>query len=261
MINHPVFFANDPKRYFWLEWVQKTIPTWMKKFPLVPTPSVENPLLLAEYSERLVTLLAVAVPLGIKGAKLFWEVTGSKIVSPLTASYWSMSAYRLGNPPHKMAVRFSVTPRQNQPPKFIADTSSRNYLRETMKSQLAKDEWQFDFKLQRNPAKASVEDTMVEWQAEQAKEEPVTVATITIPKQEFDTPARHQFCEGLSFNPWHALQEHRPLGGVNRMRRAVYEKVSKMRRELNGFSVANRLSRMFRKRACQSPSDVQEATG
>ena len=134
MINHPVFFANDPKRYFWLEWVQKTIPTWMKKFPLVPTPSVENPLLLAEYSERLVTLLAVAVPLGIKGAKLFWEVTGSKIVSPLTASYWSMSAYRLGNPPHKMAVRFSVTPRQNQPPKFIADTSSRNYLRETMKS-------------------------------------------------------------------------------------------------------------------------------
>jgi hypothetical protein len=26
----------------------------------------------------------------------------------------------------------------------------------------------------------------------------------------------------LAFNPWHALAEHRPMGGINRLRKAVY---------------------------------------
>ena len=26
----------------------------------------------------------------------------------------------------------------------------------------------------------------------------------------------------LSFNPWHALAEHRPLGGMNRLRKVAY---------------------------------------
>ncbi|KCZ12231.1 catalase domain protein, partial [Acinetobacter baumannii 42057_5] len=37
------------------------------------------------------------------------------------------------------------------------------------------------------------------------------VATIHIPKQSFDTPEQNQFCENLSFTPWHALPEHKPL--------------------------------------------------
>ncbi|MEK1942330.1 MAG: hypothetical protein AAAB16_18325, partial [Pseudomonas sp.] len=36
-----------------------------------------------------------------------------------------------------------------------------------------------------------------------------------------------------SFNPWHALPEHRPLGGINRLRKAVYEAVSAYRHERN----------------------------
>ena len=47
MINHPVFFANDPKRYFWLESVKKTIPNFqLKDFHRCSTPSVDYPLLL-----------------------------------------------------------------------------------------------------------------------------------------------------------------------------------------------------------------------
>src|SRR5262249_48761244 len=60
------------------------------------------------------------------------------------------------------------------------------------------------------------------------------VATIIIPHQEFATPARDRFCETLSFTPWHALPQHRPLGAVNRMRRVAYEAISKLRHELNG---------------------------
>jgi len=32
---------------------------------------------------------------------------------------------------------------------------------------------------------------------------------------------------------WHALEEHRPLGAVNRMRKVVYERISRIRNEMN----------------------------
>lgn len=38
----------------------------------------------------------------------------------------------------------------------------------------------------------------------------------------------------LSFNPWHALPEHKPLGAVNRIRRVVYTAVSKLWHQHNG---------------------------
>ncbi|MGB5687158.1 MAG: hypothetical protein WBM35_15220, partial [Candidatus Electrothrix sp.] len=38
-------------------------------------------------------------------------------------------------------------------------------------------------------------------------------------------------CEGMSFNPWHALKEHRPISGLNRLRKAVYEASFSKRKE------------------------------
>ena len=59
----------------------------------------------------------------------------------------------------------------------------------------------------------------------------VKVATIVIPVQEFDTPALQEYGDNLSFNPWHSLPEHRPLGSINRGRRVFYETMSKFRHE------------------------------
>lgn len=56
-----------------------------------------------------------------------------------------------------------------------------------------------------------------------------TVATITIEPQDFDTLERRALCERLFFTPWHCLPEHRPIGGINRLRRAVYEASAQMR--------------------------------
>jgi hypothetical protein len=64
------------------------------------------------------------------------------------------------------------------------------------------------------------------------------VATIRIPAQSFESPARMQYCENLVFSPWHTLPEHRPLGGINRAREVVYAVMSKRRHELNGVSSA-----------------------
>jgi hypothetical protein len=60
------------------------------------------------------------------------------------------------------------------------------------------------------------------------------VATITIPRQQFATTERDEFGENLSFTPWHALPQHRPLGAVNRIRRVVYQTISKLRHDMNG---------------------------
>jgi len=36
------------------------------------------------------------------------------------------------------------------------------------------------------------------------------------------------------FSPWHGLAAHRPLGGIMRVRKAVYEEAKKFRAERNG---------------------------
>lgn len=72
---------------------------------------------------------------------------------------------------------------------------------------------------------------MTEWDESEAPFYPV--ARIFIPRQVFNTPAEDQRCENLSFSPWHALPEHKPLGVTNRMRRTIYDHISRVRREMN----------------------------
>jgi hypothetical protein len=60
------------------------------------------------------------------------------------------------------------------------------------------------------------------------------VATVRIPAQVFDTPERNAFCENLAFTPWHGHVDHRPLGGLNRIRKAVYEEIAVYRHARNG---------------------------
>ena len=75
----------------------------------------------------------------------------------------------------------------------------------------------FDFLVQPRTSNAmSVEDCENEWTEAHAPFH--KVATITIPKQVFATPERDALAENFSFNPWHALPQHRLLGSVNRIR-------------------------------------------
>jgi hypothetical protein len=87
----------------------------------------------------------------------------------------------------------------------------------------------------RTSEKLSVEDTMTEWSEDDAPF--YEVATIHIPAQLIRTPEREALAENLSFNPWHALPEHRPLGAVNRVRKIIYERISRMRREMNSVAL------------------------
>jgi hypothetical protein len=110
------------------------------------------------------------------------------------------------------------------------------YLRAAMRKQLATEGACFDFmvQLQTDAELLPVEDATVEW------DETVSpfrkVARIDIPPQSFESPARMEFCENLAFNPWRSLPEHRPLGGLNRVRKDLYQAMAEFRHQQNGVT-------------------------
>jgi len=61
----------------------------------------------------------------------------------------------------------------------------------------------------------------------------VTVAKITVLQQEFRSEAQIKFARELSYNPWHCIAEHRPLGNQNRARYLLYSELSRLRQSMN----------------------------
>ncbi len=160
-------------------------------------------------------------------AKLIAFAT-KRIASPLATQYWSTTPYLFGD---GMAMKFTALPAVLDllPPRG----GSAYYLRDAMAEQLATDDVFFDFQvqLQKDERLTPVEDPTVAWPEDVSPF--VTVARIRIPKQEFRGRLQMAFCENLSYNPWHAIPEHRPLGGINRVRKAVYAELSKIRHDRN----------------------------
>jgi hypothetical protein len=156
-------------------------------------------------------------------------LTGLKRFSnPLTIRYFSCVPYLLGS----RAVKYSLTPR-NAHDEAPPANPSEDYLKEAMARQLASSAAVFDFAIQfqMDPKAMPIEDPGVRW--EEAVSPFHKVGTITIPAQVFDTPARQEFGDNLSFNPWRSLPEHRPLGGISRARLQVYQALSSFRHERN----------------------------
>jgi catalase len=148
--------------------------------------------------------------------------------SPLEIRYWSCTPYRFGE---RDAIKFSVVPQLNRKSLRPANRSP-NYLRDVMKTHLASQDAYFDFKIQfqTDPDKMLIEDPTVEW--DELMSPFIKMATIRIPKQDFNTPERLQQDEQQSFSPWYTLAEHQPLGGVNRSRK-MYANLAKVRNAEN----------------------------
>ena len=151
--------------------------------------------------------------------------------SLLHERYYSLTAYRLGP---TLNVKFSARACTKQPVATV-NRDLPDFLRDEMRTELRTDSACFDLMVQPQIAGSNmpIEDPSVEWSESESPFTPV--ARVTIPKQEFDTDEQKAFCENLSFSPWHALPDHRPLGGLNRVRRAVYLEDARYRRAKNGF--------------------------
>ncbi|MEQ1066913.1 catalase family protein [Acinetobacter sp. XH1741] len=205
MINHPVFFVNDGQRYL----------SFMHDVN----------------SESVIKKFHIPFALGLKGTVNALGARNSKISNPLYARYWSMVPYQLGLGNERQAVKYSVR-NCSTVTSALPKSPSHNFLREALKDTLQKQDVCMEFLVQpRTSTKMLVEDAMTEWKENEAPF--YRVATIHIPKQNFDTPEQNEFCENLSFTPWHALPEHKPLGAINRLRKIIYENISKVRHDMN----------------------------
>jgi hypothetical protein len=114
----------------------------------------------------------------------------------------------------------------------LPENPDPNFLRQAMKKSLQTGEGCFNFFVQVNNGQLSVEDSITEWKEKDAPMQ--KVATIKIKaKQDFDTAQRNKFCENLSYNPWHSVAAHKPLGSTNRLRKVIYEHISRVRHQRN----------------------------
>jgi hypothetical protein len=153
--------------------------------------------------------------------------------SPVDCRYFSGAPFLLGD---GAVMKFSANP--VSPDATMPNAADPNYLRNALIKRLEVREGNqavvFNFQVQCRAAGAlniaeDIENVCNDWPED--KYPFTTVATLTIPPQDFDSPERRAMCEALFFSPWHGLADHRPLGGINRMRRAVYEASSAFRHQ------------------------------
>jgi hypothetical protein len=157
---------------------------------------------------------------------LFRTVLLSCVRSMVTEKYSSTAPIKFG----PYAVKFTVQPAaETAPTKWRWPT--KDFLSKDIAGRLGEAEILLDFLVQfyvcdrRTP----IEDTSVVWDSP-----PLKVAQLHIfknnvnDKGDLDQQLTDRV-DGLSFNPWHAIEDHRPLGNVMRARRVAYEASANLR--------------------------------
>jgi len=152
--------------------------------------------------------------------------------SPFEAPYFSCVPYLLGE---GQAMQYSVWPRSTRrtPIPRLPFRPPDDYLRDAMVAALDREDVEFDIRLQRqtDPYLMPIENNGVLWPEKLSPR--VSAATLRIPRQKFNSPAQLDFARLLSYNPWHCIPEHRPLGNQSRARRRMYDTLSRMRHAMN----------------------------
>jgi Dyp-type peroxidase family len=165
------------------------------------------------------------------GFEILQEMLSTKPDNPLDVTFWSETPYALGGRAVKYLVRpdRQVGPMRSRPNDWDA---LEDAMQEALRPKGA--EFRFDFlvQVQADPYTMPVENPMIPWNERDAPFR--KVATIRIGHQHFTRQHRRNFGENLMFTPWHSRWEHRPLGGVNRVRRWVYVASSNLRHDRNG---------------------------
>lgn len=153
--------------------------------------------------------------------------------NPLQARYYSCVPYLLGE---GRAMQYSMRPKSRKQDRVpnVPFRPPDDYLRDAMVRTLAAEDVEFDFlvQVQTDAHRMPIENAAVKWPERLSPFVPV--ATVRIPKQTFDSPEQLRFASYLSYNPWHCIPEHRPLGNQSRARYRMYQTASALRQKMNG---------------------------
>jgi len=171
---------------------------------------------------------------------------GTPPVHILGQTFYSMAAIRYGRYIAKISAAplspevaalagqsVDITDRPSGMRDLVVDFFSRSGAEYELRAQLCT-----------NPADMPIEDASIEWDENKSPYQPI--GKVVIPPQDAYSPARRVYGDDvLSFNPWHCLKEHQPLGSINRVRIPAYARSSTFRHEMNV-------------QPCKEPRDISE---
>jgi hypothetical protein len=131
-------------------------------------------------------------------------------------------------------AKMSLTPSKTQwaltkgkVPKDAGPTILRDWISEYFEKYDA--EYTLSVQFCEDPDKEPIEDTSVEWRSKF-----YDIADVVFPKQgSFSAKRRVFWEEKMRLDSWKGLEDHLPLGGVNRVRRRVYGQSREKREDIN----------------------------
>lgn len=211
MVDGPVFVAKDAKHF-------------LRQVKLLSTTTDK-----AEGGKRMLSVLlrGAATALGAVGvdAGSLKSMGGHEKTHPLGATFFTQVPLRFGEyiaklslaPVSPALLALADAPLGDE----LADDA--NGLRKAINKffEANEGEWELRAQLNTDLERMPIEDVSVEWPQDESPY--VAIARVRIARQQGWSEARSvAIDDGLSFNPWHGLEAHRPLGGVMRARKAVY---------------------------------------
>ena len=173
----------------------------------------------------------------ISAGQVVRKIQATSVRNPLNVAYFGASPFRFG--PDRV-MRFLVEPTACSADD--ADLSQEemsvlhpDYLAQALASAIAEGEpLTLSFKIQIAGAadiegreEQMIENASLPWDPEAFQ--PVEVAQLVVPADQ--SCELVDACKPLLFTPWHALADHEPLGGINRLRKPVYSASADFRRQ------------------------------
>lgn len=160
-----------------------------------------------------------------------WTKTQS---SPLEAPYFSCVPYLLGD---GQAMQYSFWPiyQRRTPVPQLPRRPPDDYLRLALQQTLAQEDVSIEMRVQvqTDSFRMPIENNGVLWPESLSPRVPV--ATLRLPRQMVKHATSLQLARRLSFNPWHCIAEHRPLGSQSRARKLMYTTLADLRLRMNAI--------------------------
>lgn len=211
LVNGPVFPNASPKRF-------------LKGFQALAKTTDKAPRAKRALSATLQTVEAALEAIGLEST-LVQTLGGAPDTQPLGDIFFTQVPYRYGDYVAKLSVA-PVSPHLTALADEKVDTGGRpDAIREDINAVVTQHggTWELRVQLRTDADTMPIEDPTVEW--DETKSPFAAVARLeAAPQTGWDYARDEEWQADLAFSPWHGLEAHRPLGGIGRARKAVYER-------------------------------------
>jgi hypothetical protein len=155
--------------------------------------------------------------------------------SPLEAPYFSCVPYLLGEGQAMQYSFWPVSDKRTRVPRLPLRPPD-DYLREALMARLAQEDVNLEMRVQvqTDAHLMPIEEAGVLWPERLSPRVPV--ATLRLFRQSTSYEAQLVLARKLSYNPWHCIAEHRPLGNQSRARRVMYSQLAALRQSMNAVT-------------------------